>query len=128
MIKFWIYKVSCNYRIMLDKKYSVIQSMNNASGIIYIKNKDIYFILDRENDNPPHYFNEIFESSWGRHYRPIYFKLVKVFETQKLLSGIPRYDSFPDEVLCQFGKLWFVINYHVEIGEEIKKLYENITT
>lgn len=128
MIKFWIYKVSCNYGIMLDKKYSIIQSMNNASGIIYVKNKDIYFILDRENDNPPHYFNEIFESSWGRHYRPIYFKLVKIFETQKLLSGSPKYASFPDEVLCQFGKLWFVINYHVEIGEEIKKLYENITT
>lgn len=128
MIKFWIYKVNCNYRVMLDKKYSIIQSMNNASGIIYVKNKDIYFILDRENDNPPHYFNEIFESSWGRHYRPIYFKLVKIFETQKLLSGIPKYASFPDEVLCQFGKLWFVINYYVEIEEEIKKLYENITT
>jgi hypothetical protein len=110
---------------MLDKKYSIIQSMNNASGIIYVKNKDIYFILDRENNNPPHFFNEIFEFSWGRHYRPIYFKLVKVFNIQqKLLSGIPIYSSFPDEVLCQFGKLWFVINYHVEIGEEIKKLYD----
>lgn len=128
MIKLWIYKVSCNYKTIYEQKWNIIQVMNDNDGIVYLWGKDVYFILSRECTDSFKFYNKTRRSCWGMYNRPVYFKLMKVLETPRRTHGLPEHDKYPDELLCQFGHTWNVINYYPEIGEEIKKLYENITT